>query len=64
MSVISQPASATTKFKAIVEIHKYKSLHEKHHFIPWRCTAHPGVIWIISLGSVFIFSMIDNQKII
>jgi hypothetical protein len=31
---------------------------------PWGCMAHSNVIWIISLGSVFVFSMIDNQEVI
>jgi hypothetical protein len=28
---------------------------------PWKCMVHPGVIWIISSGTVPIFSIIDNQ---
>jgi hypothetical protein len=31
---------------------------------PWRCTTHLGMIWIISLGSVFIFFMMDDQEVI
>jgi len=31
---------------------------------PWRCTVHPGMIWIVSLGNVFIFSMIDDWGVI
>jgi hypothetical protein len=31
---------------------------------PWRCMVHFGVIWIISLGSVPIFSMIGDQEVI
>ncbi len=31
---------------------------------PWRCTTHPNVIWIVSLRSVFFFSMIDDQEVI
>jgi hypothetical protein len=30
----------------------------------WRCITHSGMIWIVSLGDVFIFSTIDNQKVI
>jgi len=31
---------------------------------PWRCMAHSNMIWIISLGSVAIFSTIDDWEII
>jgi hypothetical protein len=31
---------------------------------PWRCTAHSGAIWIISLGCVLVFSTIDDQEVI
>ncbi len=31
---------------------------------PWRCTMHLNVIWIISLRSVFVFSTIDDWKVI
>ncbi len=31
---------------------------------PWRCMTHSSMIWIISLGSVAIFSMIDDWEII
>jgi hypothetical protein len=31
---------------------------------PWRCMAHPSVIWIVSLRNVFIFSTIDGRKVI
>ncbi len=31
---------------------------------PWRCTMHPNVILIVSLGSLSIFSTIHNQKVI
>ncbi len=31
---------------------------------PWRCTAHLGVIWIVSSRSVLIFFMIDDRKVI
>ncbi len=30
----------------------------------WRCTIHPGVIWIVSLESVLIFFMINNWEVI
>jgi hypothetical protein len=31
---------------------------------PWRCMAHLSVIWIVSLGSVPVFSTIDNWEVI
>jgi hypothetical protein len=31
---------------------------------PWRCMTHLGMIWIISSGSVLVFSMINDQKVI
>jgi hypothetical protein len=33
MSVISQPASVTMELSTIAKIHKYKRIHERHHFI-------------------------------
>ncbi len=30
----------------------------------WRCMMHLGVIWIVSLGSVLVFSTIDDQEVI
>jgi len=33
-SVISQPTCAIAKFSAIINIYKYRRLHEGHHFIP------------------------------
>jgi hypothetical protein len=43
-NVISQLANANVKFSAIVKIHKYKRLHERHHFIPMVMEVHgaPG----------------------
>jgi hypothetical protein len=40
MSVISQPTSAIVEFNAIVKIHKYKRLHEGHHFILMAMEVH------------------------
>ncbi len=34
MSVISRPSGVVAKLNAITKIHKYKRLHEGHHFIP------------------------------
>jgi len=40
MNVISRPLSAVVKFNAIAKIHKYRRLHEAHHFIPMAMEAH------------------------
>ncbi len=39
-NVSSQPASATTKLNAMVKIHKYRELHEGHHFISMAIEVH------------------------
>jgi hypothetical protein len=31
---------------------------------PWRCMAHPGMIWIVSSRIVLVFSTISNQEVI
>jgi len=35
-----------------------------HHFILMTMEVHLGLIWIVSSGSVPIFSTIDDQKVI
>jgi len=40
MSVISQPIGATLELSTIVKIHKYKRLHERHHFILMAMKVH------------------------
>jgi hypothetical protein len=40
LSVISQPANAATKFNTIVNIRKYRRLHEGHHIIPMAMEVH------------------------
>ncbi len=40
MNVISPPTSAIAKFNAIVKIHKYRRLHERHHFILMTMEMH------------------------
>jgi hypothetical protein len=40
MNVISRPLSAVVKFNAITKIHKYRRLHEVHHFIPMAMEVH------------------------
>ncbi len=65
-NVINRPTSVVVELSAIAKIHNYKGLHKGHYFISmaWKCTMHSGVIWIISLRIVFVFSMIDNQRVI
>jgi hypothetical protein len=60
LNVITLLACAAVKFNAIIKIHKYKGLHEGHHFILMAVEVHLGVIWIVSSKSVPIFSMIDD----
>jgi hypothetical protein len=66
LSVITQPVSATTKLNTIANIRKYSELHERHHFIlmAMKCITHSGMLWIVSSGSVLVFSTIFDQEII
>jgi len=66
MSVISWPIGAIAKLSTIINICKYEGFQEGHHFIPMAMEMHDalGVIWIISLGNVLVFSMIDDQEVI
>jgi hypothetical protein len=40
MSVISRPTATAAKLNIILKIHKYKGLHEGHHFIPMAMEVH------------------------
>jgi hypothetical protein len=40
MSVISRLIGVTMKFNTIVKIHKYKGLHDRHHFILMAMEVH------------------------
>jgi hypothetical protein len=40
LSVTNRPTCAVTNFFAIVKIHKYKGLHEGHHFILMAMEVH------------------------
>jgi hypothetical protein len=66
MNVINRLANATVEFSTIAKIHKYKGFHKGHHLIlmSWRCMVHMGMIWIVSLRRVFVFSMIDDWEVI
>jgi hypothetical protein len=39
-NVISRPANAAMKFNVTVKIHKYRGLHEGHHFIMMSMEMH------------------------
>jgi hypothetical protein len=43
-SVISWRAGAGVKLSAITNIHKYKGLHEGHHFIPTAMEVHDTLV--------------------
>jgi len=62
LNVISQLA----KFDVIVKIHKYKRLHEGHHFIPMAMEVHDTFERDMDhlIRQRACFSMIDHQKII
>jgi hypothetical protein len=39
-NAINWPASAVVKLSAIINIHKYRALHEGHHFISMAMEVH------------------------
>jgi hypothetical protein len=43
MNVISQLACVMWNFSAIAKIHKYRGLHERHHFIPMAMEVHSAL---------------------
>jgi hypothetical protein len=45
LSVISRPTSAVANLNTIAKIHKYKGLHEGHHFIPMAMGSHDALGW-------------------
>jgi hypothetical protein len=65
-SVINRPVGVVTKLAPLLRSASIESFMRGITLFqwPWRCTTHPNVIWIISLGNVVIFSMIDNQEVI
>jgi len=40
LNVISQPTSVATKLNTIINIRKYRGLHERHHFIQMAMKVH------------------------
>jgi hypothetical protein len=60
MSVINRLIGATVKFSAIVKSASIEGFMRGTTLFRWRCTTHLNAIKIISLGSVFVFSMIDG----
>jgi hypothetical protein len=65
-SVISWSTNVVMEFNAIIKIRKYKGFMRGTTLFqwPWRCITPLGMIWIVSLRSVPIFFMIDNQEVI
>jgi hypothetical protein len=64
-NVISQLAGVVAKLSAIVKIRKYKNFHEKPLYSGGHGDAQRiGVIWILSSGSMLVFSTINNQEVI
>jgi hypothetical protein len=43
LSVINQQADGTMKLNAITKIHKYRGLHEDHHFISMAMEVHDAL---------------------
>ncbi len=43
-NVINRLGAVITKFNAIAKIHKYKRIHERHHFISMAMEVH-GALW-------------------
>jgi hypothetical protein len=54
------------KFNTTTKIHKYKRIHEKHHFNPMAMEMHNAPQWIsiVFSWSVLVFFTLDNQKVI
>jgi hypothetical protein len=40
LSVIIWPIGAIVKLNAVIKIHKYRRLHEGHHFVPMAMEVH------------------------
>ncbi len=40
LNVINRPTCVIVEFNAITKIHKYRGLHEGHHFIPMAMEVH------------------------
>ncbi len=58
-NVISRPIGATAELNTITKTDKYRRLNEGHHFLSMAMEVHSSGIWIVSLGSVPVFSTID-----
>jgi hypothetical protein len=44
LNVINRPTGAIAKFNTIAKIHKYRRLHEEHHFISMTMEAHDAPV--------------------
>jgi hypothetical protein len=66
-SVITWPASAIVEFNTITKIHKYRELHEGHHFIPMAMEVHDAPKHDMDhfiREHARLFSTINDQEII
>jgi hypothetical protein len=65
-SVISRPTSVAKNLVPLLRSASIEGFMKGTTLFQWswKCTMHPCVIWIVSLGSAPIFSMIDNWEII
>ncbi len=65
-NVINQIANALAELSAIAKIHKYRGLHEGHHFIPMPMKMHNTLGHDMDhfIKELFILFMINNQKVI
>jgi hypothetical protein len=67
MNVKNWPTSVIIKHNVIAMICKYKGFHEGHHFISMGMEVHDipeRDMDCVLLGSVFIFSIIDDWEVI
>jgi len=66
LNVINPSVGVIMKLNAIVKIHKYKRLHEGHHFILMAMEVHgaPRCDMDRFIRCVLVFSTIDNRKVI
>jgi hypothetical protein len=65
-SVINWPIDVVVKLNAMLKSASIESFMRGTILFwwPWKCTTHLGMIGIVSLESVHVFSMIDNREVI
>ncbi len=66
LNVISWPTCAIAKLNTIAKIYKYRGLNEGHHFIPMTIEVQGALRcdWIVSLGNVPLFFLVDDREVI